>query len=306
MRLAMLCIGAVAAIEVAGCGGGGSSSVVGASSASAGSTAGSSTGSPSAATPFSGSPSSTQASSATHWAPAQSDTWQWQLTGTIDSSYQVGVYDIDLVETSQSTIDNLKAQGRRVVCYFSAGTAENWRPDYSKFLPSDLGNNVQGWSGERWVDTRSTNVRNIMSARLDLAASKGCDGVEPDNVDGYTNNPGFPLNSSTQADFNLFIANAAHTRQLAVALKNDIEQLATLGASFDFAINEQCHAFNECGAYSAFLASGKAVFNAEYASKYVQNTNGARDQLCQAAKAANLRTLVLPQALNDSFRFSCD
>jgi len=238
--------------------------------------------------------------------PAQSDTWQWQLTGTIDTSYEVGVYDIDLFETPQSTIDNLKALGRKVVCYFSAGSAENWRPDYSKFLPSDLGNGVQGWPGERWVDTRSTNVRNIMSARLDLAVSKGCDGVEPDNVDGYTNNPGFPLNSSTQANFNLFIANAAHTRQLAVALKNDIEQLPTLGASFDFAINEQCHEFNECSAYSAFLASGKAVFNAEYASKYVQNTNGARDQLCQAAKAAHIRTLVLPQALDDSFRFSCD
>ena len=253
-----------------------------------------------------GSSSAAPLSSAMHWIPAQSDTWQWQLTGTIDTSYQVHVYDIDLFDAPQSTIDNLKAQGRKVVCYFSAGSAENWRPDYSKFLPSDLGNSVQGWSGERWVDTRSANVRIIMSARLDLAVSKGCDGVEPDNVDGYTNNPGFPLDSSTQADFNLFIANAAHARHLAVALKNDIDQLGALGASFDFAVNEQCHVFNECGAYSAFLASGKAVFNAEYASKYVQNTNGARDSLCQSARAQHLRTLVLPQALNDSFRFSCD
>lgn len=306
MRVARLCFGAVAAIGLAGCGGGGSSSVSGTSSAAAGSTVGSSAASPTTANPSLSGSSATQASSATHWVPVQSDTWQWQLTGTIDTSYQVGVYDIDLFEAPQSTIDNLKAMGRKVVCYFSAGSAENWRPDYSKFLPSDLGNSLQGWPGERWVDTRSTNVRNIMSARLDLAVSKGCDGVEPDNVDGYTNNPGFPLTSSTQANFNLFIANAAHTRHLGVALKNDIEQLSTLGASFDFVINEQCHAFNECGAYSAFLASGKAVFNAEYASKYVQNTSGARDQLCQTAKAEHIRTLVLPQALDDSFRFGCD
>jgi hypothetical protein len=301
MRLAGLCIGAVAATGLAACGGGGSSSVADASSAAAGSIAASS-----AASTSSGGASATTTSAATHWMPVQTDTWQWQLTGAIDTSYQVGVYDIDLFDAPQSVIDSLKAQGRRVVCYFSAGTAENWRSDYSRFLPSDLGNSVQGWSGERWVDTRSTNVRNIMSARLDLAVSKGCDGVEPDNVDGYTNNPGLPLDSSTQADFNLFIANAAHARHLAVALKNDIEQLGALGASFDFAVNEQCHAFNECSAYGAFLASGKAVFNAEYASKYVQNTGGARDQLCQTAKTEHLRTLVLPQALNDSFRFSCD
>ena len=299
MRLAGLCIGAIAAIGLAGCGGGGSSSVAGSSTA-AGSAAGSS------AACAAGGSAAAPLSSATHWMPKQGDTWQWQLTGTIDTSYQADVYDIDLFDAPQSVIDSLKAQGRKVVCYFSAGSAENWRPDYAKFLPSDLGNSLQGWSGERWVDTRSANVRNIMSSRLDLAVSKGCDGVEPDNVDGYTNNPGFALDSSTQADFNLFIANAAHTRQLAVALKNDIDQLGALGASFDFAVNEQCHVFNECGAYSAFLTSGKAVFNAEYASKYVQNTSGARDVLCQSARTQHLRTLVLPQALNDSFRFSCD
>jgi hypothetical protein len=38
----------------------------------------------------------------------------------------------------------------------------------------------------------------------------------------------------------------------------------------------------------------------------VQNTGGARDAICQAAKAENMRTLELPLALDDSFRFSCD
>lgn len=280
MRLAGLFIGVVAAMWLAGCGGGSSS--------------------PAAAS------SAPPATRAARWMPSQTDTWQWQLHGTINTSYAARVYDIDLFEAPQSVIDGLKAQGRKVVCYFSAGSAENWRPDYGQFLPSDLGNNLKGWPGERWVDTRSANVRNIMQARLDLAVNKGCDGVEPDNVEGYANNPGFPLDASTQADFNLFIANAAHARGLTVALKNDIQQIDVLGSSFDFAVNEECHERSECSAYSAFLASGKAVFNAEYASNYVQNTGGARDLLCQSAKAENIRTLVLPLALDDSFRFSCD
>lgn len=285
MRIANLWMVTVAVL--AGCGGGGAASTA-------------ATASSAASAPVSSS------SRAAQWVPARTDTWQWQLNGTIDTAYPVQVYDIDLFDAPQATIDNLKAQGRKVVCYFSAGSAESWRPDYSQFASADKGNNLAGWSGERWLDTRSANVRNIMQARLDLAASKGCNGVEPDNVDGYTNNPGFPLNSATQADFNLFIANAAHARGLAVALKNDLEQIDTLGASFDFAVNEQCHELDECDGYNAFLASGKAVFNAEYASAYVQNTGGARDSLCRSAKAAQIRTLVLPQALDDSFRFSCD
>ncbi len=295
MRLAGLgCLCIVIAIVLAGCGGGGSSATASATSSASTSSA-----------PVAASSSSSTSANA-RWAPAQSDTWQWQLNGTIDTAYPAHVYDIDMFDAPQSVIDSLKAQGHRVVCYFSAGSAESWRPDYGKFLPSDLGNNVKGWAGERWIDTRSANVRQIMQARLDFAVSKGCDGVEPDNVDGYTNNPGFPLDSSTQADFNVFIANAAHTRGLAVALKNDLDQIDSLGGSFDFAVNEQCHEFDECAAYNAFLASGKPVFNAEYASNYAQNTGGARDLLCRSAKAANIRTLVLPLALNDSFRFSCD
>jgi hypothetical protein len=290
MRHANFCIGIVAAMMLASCGG------------TSGSTPSTTAAASSAAASSPASPASTVA----RWQPSLNDTWQWQLTGTIDTSYSAHVYDIDLFEAPQTVIDGLKVQGRKVVCYFSAGSAENWRPDYGKFLASDLGNDLNGWPGERWVDTRSTNVRNIMLARLDLAVSKGCNGVEPDNVEAYANDPGFPLDSATQADFNLFIANAAHSRGLAVALKNDLEQIDTLGASFDFAVNEQCHENSECDGYSAFLASGKPVFNAEYASDYVQNTDGARDLLCQQAKAENMRTLVLPVALDDSFRFSCD
>lgn len=240
------------------------------------------------------------------WIPRLSDTWQWQLRGTINTSYQVNVYDVDLFDAPQAIINSLKAQGRHVVCYFSAGSSENWRADFSKFLASDMGTDLAGWPGERWLDTRSANVRAIMTARLDLAVQKGCDGVEPDNVDGYANAPGFPLTGDTQLDFNRFIANEAHRRNLAVALKNDLNQVSSLASSFDFAVNEQCFEFNECSGYTAFNGLAKPVFNAEYAQQYRSNTGGARDALCTAAKAANIHTLVLPLQLDDSSRYSCD
>ena len=241
------------------------------------------------------------------WTPQVGDTWQWQLTGTINTSYDVKVYDIDLFDVPDSVFNTLHNQGRAVVCYFSAGSAEDWRADYGQFKPADLGNKLGGWAGERWVDTRSANVRAIMKARLDKAKARGCDGVEPDNVDGYqpAKKTGFPLTYATQLDYNRFLAAEARARGLKVALKNDVDQLADLAPSFDFAVNEQCHQYKECGGYSAFTGAGKPVFNAEYKKTWRDDAN-ARAQMCADARAANLRTLVLPVKLNDAFRYSCD
>ncbi|WP_116383681.1 endo alpha-1,4 polygalactosaminidase [Cupriavidus taiwanensis] len=246
----------------------------------------------------------TTTSATTRWVPAITDTWQIQLTGKLNTSYPVAVYDFDLFDTPQATIDALHARGQRVICYFSAGSAEDWRPDYGQFTAGDLGSPLSGWAGEHWVDTRSANVRRIMQARMDLAVSKRCDGVDADNVDSYTHSTGLPLSADTQLDYNRFLAAEAHARGLAIGLKNDIEQVAQLAADFDFAINEQCFQYQECGAYSAFTGQGKAVFNIEYKSKY--KTVSQRKALCAAAQAANLRTLVMPAYLDGSSRYACD
>lgn len=77
----------------------------------------------------------------------------------------------------------------RSIGYFSAGSYENWRSDERDFPSSVKGNNLDGWPGEKWLDISDwATLGPIMEARLDLAVTKGCDGVEPDNVDGYDNN----------------------------------------------------------------------------------------------------------------------
>lgn len=240
------------------------------------------------------------------WKPAPTDRWHWQLTGKLKTNLDVQVYDIDLFDTPAATIAALQKRGVRVVCYFSAGSYEDWRADRGRFVAADLGRPLDGWAGERWLDTRSANVRKIMKRRLDTARSKGCDGVEPDNVDAYTNPSGHPLTAATQLDYNRFLAREAHARGLAIGLKNDVDQLAALVAHFDFAVNEQCFQYQECKAYRVFTSAGKAVFNAEYASRYRRDTGGARKTLCAAARAAKIRTLVLPLDLDGSWRYTCD
>jgi hypothetical protein len=241
--------------------------------------------------------------------PAASATWQWQLQpnadGDINTTYDVDVYDIDLFDADQAVITALQADGRRVICYFSAGSYEDFRDDAASFDPADLGNTLDGFPDERWLDIHSAGVHAIMLDRLDLAKAKACDGVEPDNVTAFENNSGFAITATDQLAFNRFLANAAHQRGLSIALKNDLPQVADLLDYFDFAVNEQCNEFDECAVYDAFIQAGKPVFNAEYAEPYV-NDPAARANLCADAANQDLRTLVLPLDLDDSFRFACD
>jgi hypothetical protein len=257
-------------------------------------------------TPSEREPARAMAAMATWWKPAITDTWQWQLSGKINTAYNVKIYDVDLFDAPEAVIDNLRAKGRRVICYFSAGSSENWRPDFKQFTAGDMGKPLSGWAGERWLDVRSANVRRIMLQRLDRAVARKCDGVEPDNVDGFSNKNGLGLGPGDQLSYNQFLATEAHRRGLAVGLKNDVGQIPALVSSFDFAVNEQCNEYDECDKLRPFTSAGKPIFNAEYQQKYQSNVAGARDSLCKASRAAKIRTLVLPTALNDKFRFTCD
>lgn len=210
------------------------------------------------------------------WKPNLYTTWQWQLTGTIDQSVDVQMFDIDLFDTSAATIASLKSKGKIVICYFSAGSYEDWRPDASQFPAAILGKS-NGWAGEKWLDIRNLSALGpVMESRLDLAVSKGCHGVEPDNIDGYTNSTGFPLTGSDQIIFNKWLAEKAHARNLSIGLKNDIDQVVALEPYFDWALNEQCFQYNECDTLLPFITAGKPVFTTEYklkASSFCKQAN---------------------------------
>jgi len=241
------------------------------------------------------------------WYKPDTDTsWQWQLTGTINTSYDVEIYDIDLFDSSETLIQSLKNSGKKVICYFSAGSYEEWREDANNFPDVVLGDDMDGWAGEKWLDISNDSLRPIMQARLDLAKQKGCDGVEPDNMDGYTNNTGFTLSADEQLIYNKFIGNEARKRGLSVGLKNDVDQIVELEPFFDFSINEQCHVYNECENMQPFIDANKPVLNAEYAQEYVDNDNNERDNMCSDTINLQFKTLVLPLDLDDSFRYSCD
>ena len=156
-------------------------------------------------------------SSSSWWRPTVGLTWQWQIGNIdIDTSIEADVYDVDLY-VDQSVIDELHAKGRKVICYISVGSYEDWRPDKDKFPPEILGKDNEGWHGEKWLDVRQIDkLAPIMLARLDLCKAKGFDAIEPDNMEIYTNNTGFPLTYDDQLKYALWLADEAHKRGIRV------------------------------------------------------------------------------------------
>ncbi len=198
------------------------------------------------------------------WVPSPGTSWQWQLQGRVDTSVEAQMYDIDGFEASHRLVRRLHADGRAVVCYLSAGSWEDWRPDAGRFPASVLGRD-NGWPGERWLDVRRLRVlRPIMRDRIAMCARKRFDGIEFDNVDGYQNRTGFPLTARDQLRYDSWLANAAHRAGLSAALKNDLGQVRRLLPYFDYALDEECFTYRECRLLLPFVSAGKAVFGVEY------------------------------------------
>ena len=215
----------------------------------------------------------------TWWQPEIGLKWQVQYVGN-QNDLAFDVLNVDLFDMPTTDIALLKAQGKHIVCYFSAGSTENWRPDFNQFLSVVVGNDYENWEGEAWLDIRRQDILlPIMQARIELAAEKGCDAVDPDNTNGYANKTGFNMSYADQISYNKALAELAHNAGLAIGLKNDVEQINDLVADFDFAVNESCFEYDECHLMNGFVDQNKPVVAIDY--------NAVGDGFCAEANRLN-------------------
>ena len=208
--------------------------------------------------------------------PEPGASFQWQLADLpVDTSVDADVYDVDLFETPAGTVDELHDDLRFVICYFSAGSFEPFRPDSDRFPDEVVGDPLESFPDERWLDVREIDaLAPIIEARLDLCADKGFDGVELDNVNGFANQTGFDLAAEDQLEFNRWLASEARERGLSPGLKNALDLAPDLVDDFDWALVEECVQFDECDLVAPFVDAGKAVFVVEY--------EGSIDEICPA------------------------
>jgi hypothetical protein len=209
-----------------------------------------------------------QARHSARWIPAVGTSYQieYQYPGNhLNTRVPAQIYDIDMFDSTPAMVSALHRQGRRAVCYIDVGTWENWRPDAGKFPKKVLGKPDGGWPGERWLDIRQTSILEpIMGARFALCKSKNFDAVDPDNIDGYENNTGFPLTSVEQLTYDIWVAQAVHAQGLAVAQKNDNDQIAELARYFDYAVVEQCFVQGWCKQFERYTHRNRLVVDVEY------------------------------------------
>ena len=226
------------------------------------------------------------------WTPSAGLSWQIQFSGKMDTPFDVEAYDVDLFDTPDDVWDALS--DRKRICYVSFGSWEDWRDDADQFPEEALGAKLDGWPGERWLDYRLPAVKDLLAARLDVAVARGCDGVDPDNVDGYANQNGLGLRATDQLVFNRWFADEAHKRGLAVGLKNDLDQIEELVDWFDWQLNEQCFQYDECARLDPFLDADKPVLNIEYAPSWSKAAARA-DEICptQGGKSTLIKLMEL-------------
>lgn len=201
-----------------------------------------------------------------HWQPVAGLTWQWQLSETVSDVLDVDVYDIDW-ESDREIVEALHARGKKVICYVSVGSWEDFRPDADDFPEAVLGNDYDGWPGERYLDIRSDAVKELMLARFDVCRASGFDAIEPDNMDVFElgSASGFPLTRIHGLAYAAWLAEAAHSRGLGIGQKNASSLSGSLVNVYDWVLTESCYSDgNWCDEVEAYAQANKPVFMCEY------------------------------------------
>ncbi|MCK3768630.1 endo alpha-1,4 polygalactosaminidase [Microbacterium aerolatum] len=157
------------------------------------------------------------------------------------------------------------------ICYVNAFQTQ---PGELASWPEDLLLHAGGasvfdpdWPDEALADTSTDDKRGriaaIVTPWITGCAADGFDAVEFDNLDSYTRSGG-----ALDLDDNLALAtelvDAAHAAGLAAGQKNAAEDAAARReqAGFDFAVVEECAAYDECEAYTEVY--GPQVIDIEY------------------------------------------
>jgi hypothetical protein len=233
---------------------------------------------------------------------APGTSWQWQLTDTLDTSFNVQVYDIDLFDNDAAAVSALHQKGVQVICYVSVGSYEDWRPDAADFPAAVLGKDYPGWPGEKFLDIRALDTLGpIMEKRFDLCKSKGFDGLEPDNMDvfeGGNAGTGFPLTQRDGLAYAQWLTTQAHARGLSIGQKNTSELAMVLAPSMDWALTEDCFNDNWCADMQPYIDHGKAVLMSEYTDTGV-NFGDA----CTWAKAHQFSAILKGRDLDAPVQF---
>ena len=158
------------------------------------------------------------------------------------------------------------------ICYVNAfqtqpDELDDWPPDAVLVDDSGLPVRDSDWPDEALLDISSPAGQKIVVATVGdwirQCAADGFDAVEFDNLDSFTRSDG-RISVDDGIDVAASLVAIAHADGLSAGQKNAAEFAAVLReeAHFDFAVSEECAAYDECSAYVETYGTG--VLNIEY------------------------------------------
>ncbi|KAM7205409.1 Glycoside hydrolase superfamily [Naviculisporaceae sp. PSN 640] len=241
--------------------------------------------------------------------------WQIDIMASLDITKTLTptdalVWDLDLyhLQRHPEIIDFLRSKipNVNIICYFNAGLAQPSDCDWTSVwqtpaYKSLLGNSYDPpFSEEKWINIKNQTAIDLIKRRVTLARDLGCDGVDPDNIDGFNsdegseNGTGFKLKQQDYITLMTQLATTAHSLKtkrgntLLIGQKNAPELVSSLSSVLDFAVLEDCKNLrNEadrafCKDFQPYISANKPVFSIEYPTSL---RNKASPQQCNASGA---------------------
>ena len=232
------------------------------------------------------------------WQPAVGISFDWQLDDiNSTANFSADVVAVDAFTTSAETVAALHAKGKKVIAYLSVGTIEDDRNDIS-LIPTELiGKQYPEWPKEKWLDIRQIDkLKPWLNSRLNMILKKGFDGIEPDNMDSYDNDPGFDIQLSDTRKYADYLINFAHSNGLSIGQKNVKELTAEYASKFDWALTEDAFAQGWQDQLSGYIKLNKPVFAVEYTDKMSQSK--FQTSVCPSAKSLKYYAILKKRDLS--------
>ncbi len=213
-----------------------------------------------------------------HAAPVPGVFWDWQLGEHPRPPAGIAAFDADPDSMGRAEVAALKRTGVYTICYVSVGTLEEWQADLPRFPASVVGRRYDDWPDERFLDIRPLDeLLPLMKARFRRCKALGFDAVEPDNMDVFDNDSGFPLTRADGLRYVQALAKLAHGMGLEIGQKNVPGLTRDLVGVMDFVITESCWQDGWCGEVAPYVAAGKPVFDAEYTDRPINFKKACAD-----------------------------
>jgi len=86
-----------------------------------------------------------------------------------------------------------------------------------------------------------------------MAQDRGCDNLDPNNVDCYDNSNKLKPSPATVIDYMHYMAKEAHYRRLPICLKTAGSIFGDVPPIVEWHVNEQCLQYGECDKFMPFI-----------------------------------------------------